>query len=71
MHLDDLADLDRGRGFVNVMHAILGWEVEVPIALGAGHRCRHVKAVSYLPTVRARHRNRTQAFIAAGRQERC
>ena len=69
VHLDDLADLDRGRGFVNVMHAISGWEVEVPIAFAARHRCRHVGAVSYLPTVRARHRHRN--LIAAGRQQQC
>jgi hypothetical protein len=62
-----LTYLDRGREFVNVMHAIPAGKIEVPIALGARHRCRHVGAVSYLP-IAGRGRGR-RPFVVEGRQQ--
>src|SRR5438128_6315962 len=53
VHRDGLADRNRGRGLVNVMQAILVWEIEIPVALGPGHPCRHIGAVSYLPMAHA------------------
>src|SRR5438309_223255 len=49
VHSDGVADPNRGRDLVDVMYAILVWEVEIPVSLGPGHPCRHVGAVSYFP----------------------
>ena len=53
--------------YVNIMHAILVREVEVPVALGPGHPSRHTGAVSDLPLADGRVRGR-RPFIVAGRQ---
>jgi hypothetical protein len=52
------------------MHTILTRKIEVPIALGAGHRCRHVGAVGYLLIIRT-VRPRQDAFVVAGCEQQC
>ena len=71
VHRDGLADPNGGRGLIDVMHAILVWEIEIPVALGPEHLRRHIGAVSYLPIAQGGCGDGRRPFIVAGSQQQC